>query len=138
MDGGRHATEPMIRSAWVCGVSCRDLVRHSSLNVHPHYHFVVLDGVSSTTNQGEVAFHEADDLTPDRIAHVESVVQHRVLRYFRRQGLLDERDAADMLTWKGSGGFSVDASVRIEAEDRTGYQCQAQTPRRVPRPAPRS
>ena len=27
-----------------------------------------------------------------------------------------------MLTWQGSGGFSVDASVRIEAEDRAGIE----------------
>jgi hypothetical protein len=27
-----------------------------------------------------------------------------------------------MLTWQGSGGFSVDASVRIEAEDRAGME----------------
>ncbi|MHC5029162.1 MAG: transposase [Planctomycetota bacterium] len=69
-----------------------------------------------------MAFHEAYDLTPDRIAQVESVVQKRVLRYFRRHGLLDELDAADMLTWQGSAGFSVDASVRIEAEDRAGIE----------------
>jgi hypothetical protein len=80
----------------------------------------VLDGVFSRADDSEIAFHEAYDLTPDRIAQVESVVQKRVLRYFRRQGLLDELDAAGMLTWQGSGGFSVDASVRIEAEDRAG------------------
>ena len=105
----------------------------SSLNVHPHYHLVVLDGVFSKADDSEIAFHEAHDLTPDRIAQVESVVQKRVLRYFRRQGLLDEVDAAGMLTWQGSGGFfalraqvpsafSVDASVRIEAEDRAGIE----------------
>jgi len=27
-----------------------------------------------------------------------------------------------MLTWQGSGGFSVDAAVRIEAEDRAGIE----------------
>ena len=53
---------------------------------------------------------------------MESVLQRRVLRYFRRQGLLDEFDAAGMLTGQGSGGFSVDASVRIEAEDRAGVE----------------
>ncbi len=37
-------------------------------------------------------------------------------------GLLDELDAAGTLTWQGSGGFSVDASVRIEAEDRAGIE----------------
>jgi hypothetical protein len=94
----------------------------SSLNVHPHYHLVVLDGVFSKADDSEIAFHEAYDLTPDRIAQVESVVQKRVLRYFRRQGLLDDVDAAGMLTWQGSGGFSVDASVRIEAEDRAGIE----------------
>ena len=49
------------------------------------------------------------------------LLQRRVLRYFRRHGLLDEIDAAGMLTWQGSGGFSVDASVRIEAEDGTPF-----------------
>jgi hypothetical protein len=93
----------------------------SSLNVHPHYHLVVLDGVFSK-HGGEIEFHEAYELTSDRVAQVESLVQKRILRYFRRHGLLDEIDAAGMLTWQGSGGFSVDASVRIEAEDRAGIE----------------
>jgi hypothetical protein len=45
-------------------------------------------------------------------------VQKRVLRAFRKRGLLSEEAALDMLTWQGSGGFSVDASVRIEGDDR--------------------
>ena len=94
----------------------------SSLNVHPHYHLVVLDGAFSKADDSDIEFHEAYDLTPDHIGQVESVVQRGVLRYFRRQGLLDELDAAGMLTWQGSGGFSVDASVRIEGEDRAGIE----------------
>jgi hypothetical protein len=39
-----------------------------------------------------------------------------VLRLFRTRGFLDDDDAAGMLSWQGSGGFSVDASVRIEGE----------------------
>ncbi len=53
---------------------------------------------------------------------LQRVVQRRVLRYFRTQGLLDEADANGMLTWQGSGGFSIDASVRIEGEDRAGIE----------------
>ncbi len=94
----------------------------SSLHVHPHYHLVVLDGVFGKHGGGEIEFHEAYELTSDRVAQVESLVQKRVLRYFRRHGLLDEIDTAGMLTWQGSGGFSVDASVRIEAEDRAGIE----------------
>ena len=37
-------------------------------------------------------------------------------------GLLDEADAHGMLSWRGSGGFSIDASVRIEGEDRAGVE----------------
>lgn len=50
------------------------------------------------------------------------VVQRRVLRYFRTHGLLDEVDAQGMLSWQGSGGFSIDAAVRIEGEDRAGVE----------------
>ena len=58
----------------------------------------------SKADDGDLVFHEACDPTPDRVAHVESVVQQRVLRSFRRQGLLDELDAASMFTRQGSGG----------------------------------
>jgi hypothetical protein len=94
----------------------------SSLNVHPHYHLVVLDGVFSGAGHGEVSFHEASELTSDHTRQLESTLQRRVLRYFRRHGLLDEIDTAGMLTWQGSGGFSVDASVRIQGEDRAGIE----------------
>lgn len=71
---------------------------------------------------GEVRFHEASELGADHVRALEHVLQRRVLRDFRRHGLLDEADAHDMLTWQGSGGFSVDASVRIDREDRSGIE----------------
>jgi len=45
-----------------------------------------------------------------------------VLRWFARQGYLDKDDARDMAAWSNGGGFSVDASVRIEADDRAGLE----------------
>jgi hypothetical protein len=38
-----------------------------------------------------------------------------------------------MLSWQGSGGFSIDASVRIEGEDRAGVDLivHARSPGRV-------
>ena len=71
---------------------------------------------------GEVTFHEARAWTDQRVERVEAIVQRRVLRHFARRGLLDEADTDDMLGWQGSGGFSVDASVRIEGEDRAGVE----------------
>ena len=49
-------------------------------------------------------------------------MRRRVLRAFRRRKLLDEAAAADMLTWQANGGFSVDASVRVEGHDREGVE----------------
>jgi len=97
----------------------------SSLNAHPHFHVVVLDGVFSRSDDGdleEAHFHEASLLQPEHWARLQGVLQRRVLRYFRNHGLLDELDTRDMLSWQGSGGFSIDASVRSEGEDRAGLE----------------
>jgi hypothetical protein len=67
-------------------------------------------------------FHGAAALSPTHVHQLEATVQRRVLRLFARRGLLDEADTDDMLGWQGSGGFSVDASVRIEGEDRAGIE----------------
>jgi hypothetical protein len=59
---------------------------------------------------GRVCFHEAAQLTAERCQELQHVVQRRVLRYFHRHGLLDEADAHGMLSWQGSGGFSIGSS----------------------------
>lgn len=98
----------------------------SSLNAHFHYHVVVLDGVfSGTEGDGKgsaVRFHEASALEPRHWEDLQHTVQRRVLRYFRHHDLLDESTTTDMLTWQASGGFSIDASVRIEGHDRRGIE----------------
>lgn len=43
----------------------------SSLNVHPHYHLVVLDGVFSKAGDSEIEFHEASELTHNHIRRLE-------------------------------------------------------------------
>jgi hypothetical protein len=67
-------------------------------------------------------FHEAIGLEAQDAQALARTVQLRVLRWFARRGLLDPSTAADMRTWQGSGGFSVDGSVRIEGEDRAGLE----------------
>jgi hypothetical protein len=49
-------------------------------------------------------------------------VRRRVLRLLVRRGLLDSEDAKEMQNWAHGGGFSVDASVRVEASDRAGLE----------------
>ncbi len=61
-------------------------------------------------------------LSPQLLERLQHTVRSRVLRHFRRHGLLEPHDAEDMLDWDHGGGFSLDASVRIEATDRSGLE----------------
>ena len=97
----------------------------SSLNPHYHFHLLAVDGVLSEAEShgsGGVRFHEATELGSEHGEPLARLVQYRILRALRRRGLLAEDTASDMLTWQGTGGFSVDGSVRIEADDRTGVE----------------
>jgi hypothetical protein len=94
----------------------------SALNPHFHFHVVVLDGVFSGGDDGSVTFHEATHLTADNVLRLERALQRRVLRLFQRRGLLDEDTVENMLTWQASGGFSLDASVRIHGSDAAGRE----------------
>ncbi|MCP5004317.1 MAG: IS91 family transposase, partial [Planctomycetes bacterium] len=95
----------------------------SALNEHLHFHCCVIDGVFEPEQGGEeaVRFREAV-LTDADVQWVQARVRQRVLRWFVRQGYLDKDDAKDMAEWSNGGGFSVDASVRIEADDRAGLE----------------
>jgi hypothetical protein len=95
----------------------------SALNEHLHFHCCVIDGVFEPDQGGEeaVRFREAV-LTDADVQWVQARVRQRVLRWFVRQGYLDKDDAKDMAQWRNGGGFSVDASVRIEADDRAGLE----------------
>jgi hypothetical protein len=82
---------------------------------------VVLDGVF-TEADGEVRFHEATHFSADDAGTLAPVLQGRILRLFQRRGLLDEHTVDDMVTWQGTGGFSLDAAVRIHGSDRAGRE----------------
>ena len=51
------------------------------------------------------------------MATVQTQIRQRVLRAFVRRGLLEHGDGEEMGGWDHGGGFSVDASVRIEGAD---------------------
>lgn len=94
----------------------------SSLDPHYHFHVLALDGVTSRDVEHGVRFQKATRLEARDAEVLARTVQLRVLRWFVRRGLLDPSAAADMRTWRGTGGFSVDGSVRIEGEDRAGLE----------------
>ena len=93
----------------------------ASTNSHIHYHCAVIDGVLSQCDGG-FRFHPANALDEADIADHEGVVAKRVLRRFERRGLLSPETAREMASWGHNSGFSLDASVRIEAKDRAGLE----------------
>ncbi len=98
----------------------------SALNEHVHFHCCVIDGVFEpaldTDNEEGVVFHAAAGLDTRAVANVQARVRQRMLRAFVRRGLIEEDDAGKMAGWDHGGGFSVDASVRIEGTDRAGLE----------------
>jgi hypothetical protein len=97
----------------------------SALNPHPHFHLAVTDGLFARELDGEadaLRFRPAADLNAERARALTPILQRRILRLYVRRGLLTEVDAEDMLTWRGTGGFSLDGSVRIAAHDRAGLE----------------
>jgi hypothetical protein len=104
----------------------------SSLNPHFHFHLCVVDGLfegieddrdpNPTNPNTRLRFHEATTLTHELLEDLQHTIRSRVLRQFRRHGLLEPHDAEDMLSWDHGGGFSLDGSVRIEATDRAGLE----------------
>ena len=96
----------------------------SLLNPHVHFHCVVVDGVfeSGTGVQLPVRFHEIPALDAQQLADIQRNIRRRLLRALTRRGLLEPQVAEEMAVWDHSGGFSLDAGVRIEAEDRPGLE----------------
>ncbi len=74
-------------------------------------------GGPEDTGEPAVRFVAARPITPGDLDALTARIRKRLIRWFKRAGLLDAEAAADMLAWEHSG-FSIDASVRISLEDR--------------------
>ena len=92
------------------------------LNPQVHFHCVVVEGVFEADAAGGICFHEAPALGPEALAEIQAKVRRRLLRALARRGRLEREDAQAMGAWEHGGGFSLDATVRIEGDDRGGLE----------------
>ncbi len=74
------------------------------------------------TRRRGVVFHEACGLDAAAFLQLQAQVRQRVLRACVRRGLRAQCDRDERGGWAHGGGFSVDASVRIEGADRAGRE----------------
>ena len=94
----------------------------SSLNAHVHFHCVIIEGVFAKGSDSQITFHKLSTLTEKDIQAVQGRVRQRVLKSFKRSGLLEDHDVENMQTWNGGGGFSVNGAARIHENDREGLE----------------
>ncbi len=94
----------------------------SRLNLHIHFHCVVLDGLFYSDEKGTLQFADVYNLGKEDSDKVEARVRKRVLSLFKRRAILTEEQSENIKSWKGSGGFSVNADVAIEESNRRGAE----------------
>jgi hypothetical protein len=77
--------------------------------------------VDAQSSSPGIVFHTASAIDETDVAHVQATLLRRTLRAFVGRGLMEQADAKDMLGYQHSG-FSVDAGVCIEADDRAALE----------------
>jgi hypothetical protein len=87
-----------------------------------HFHCLVIEGVFEADASGTATFHESRAPDQKLLDEVQAKVRRRLLRALTRRGVLEPEDAETMASWSHGGGFSLDASVRIEGADRPGLE----------------
>ena len=69
----------------------------------------------------KLCFHAASGIDEAVVAKAQTDLRRRILLAFVGRGLIEKADAKEMLAFQHSG-FSVDASVCIEAQDRAALE----------------
>ncbi len=90
----------------------------SRVNLHVHVHAVVSDGAFAFEG-GVLRFHPAPQPTVEELSELNRLIRRKVLLLLKRVGAVPEEAVAELLA-RPLGGFSLDGSVRVEAEDRAG------------------
>jgi hypothetical protein len=93
----------------------------SALNLNPHTHALVVDGVFADGGSGELRFHAADPPTDEEMDRVLRTVERRIRRLLARRGVVDRDDgdgAADRWAEEapvlaGLAGASVQGRVAL-------------------------
>lgn len=88
---------------------------------HVHYHQLSTDGVFLIGGDGSVSFQEVRPPTFEEVKAVEQRIAARVLKLFVRREHIEKADADKWKGWEHSG-FSLNASVAVEADDRKGLE----------------
>jgi hypothetical protein len=102
----------------------------ATVNLHIHDHAIASDGAFAL-EEGRLRFYPAPEPSAEELAELVERLRRRMPKRMRGLGAMPEGVVADMLAWPHSG-FSLNAEVRVEADDR---EALARLLRYVLRPA---
>ena len=85
-------------------------------------HCIVIEGVFEADASGAASFHESRAPEQTLLDEVQTRIRRRLLRALTRRGVLESEDSETMANREHGGGFSLDASVRVEGADRAGLE----------------
>jgi hypothetical protein len=102
------------------------MVARCERTAHAGSHCCVIDGVFEAVEEADdvpqsMRFRPAAELTPEALASIAEQVRVRVPRWFAGSGLSEPDDVHEILAWENSG-FSLDAAVRVGAQDLAGLE----------------
>jgi hypothetical protein len=87
-----------------------------------HFHCLVIEGVFEADAAGAATFHAGRAAEQKLLDEVQAKVRRRLRRALTRRGVLEPEEPEAMANWAHVGGFSLDASVRIEGTARPGLE----------------
>ena len=93
----------------------------STFNLQLHFHVCLIDGIF-TEIDGSVHFTPLPSLSQNDIDNILKITQQKVLKLMVRKGFIEKYEMEEMLNWNHQGGFSIDASVKINGNDRAGLE----------------
>jgi hypothetical protein len=79
--------------------------------LNPHFHALLLDGVFTEDDSGELTFHPLPALSNLDVAEIIQIAIARILRVLRRKGVLAEDERAEGFA---DGGLFADAQLSDE------------------------
>jgi len=71
----------------------------SSLNLHVHYHTIIIEGLFYPDGD-QLVFNQVKHFGPEDAEAIQLNVRKRVVRLFMRHNLLTEDQASNLLSWR--------------------------------------
>jgi hypothetical protein len=101
----------------------------SALNLNPHFHVLMPDGVYITGEDGTPSFVGAPQLTDDDVQQIVETTAKRVVRLLQRRGVLEEGNVDSL--WEDESLLATITAASVQGQIATGERAGLRVRRRL-------